>query len=328
MKLAIMGCGPGGSYLYRLLRLRKPEVEIDLFDIPHTTDCGIKSCGWAVAFPQFAALCREIGLPLDTCILKRHDRVSIEGVELKANLAVIDKPLLIKWMLEGKRPRIPEAQLDQYDRIIDATGQRAYLPSYSPRSVDAIETRTKVNSPMLPTAFINDNGGYTWLIPLNNGEAHLGSLSPRGIDESKREMGKLRAEIDAGSTICVCQEQIWVSGPILPFTQGNVWGLGQSIGLVEPLSGIGITPAMDSARIMVENWDDPVSYEREILSRYSYMVRQALIVEKLIRRQKPNILDAFLSWRASHISGIYPSVIDLVRLVRTALKSRRIKGVR
>lgn len=226
MKIAIMGCGPGGSYLYRLLRQTKPEVEIDLFDIPHTTDCSIKPCGWAVGFLQFAALCREVGLLPDTCILKRYDRVIIEGMELKANVAVIDKPLLIKWMLDGKRPRIPETQLGQYDRIIDATGQRAYLPSYSPRGIDAIETRTKVSSPRLPAAFINDNGGYTWLIPLNNGEAHLGSFSPQGIDQSKREMAKLRAEIDVGSTICVCQGRIWVSGPILPFTQGNVWGLG------------------------------------------------------------------------------------------------------
>lgn len=88
---------------------------------------------------------------------------------------------------------------------------------------------------------------------------------------------------------------------------------------MEPLTGIGITPAMDSARLMVENWDDSVSYERELLSRYSYMVRQARIGRRLVRGQKPNILDAFLSWRANYTTCIYPSVIDLIRLVRIGL---------
>jgi len=316
-----MGCGPGGSYLYRLLRLRKPEVEIDLFDIPHTTSCGLKPCGWAVSFPQFEVLVRDIELVPDRYVLGRYGRVIIEGVELKANIAVIDKPLLIKQMLEGGKPRVPKRRLGKYDRIIDATGQRVYLPSYSPRIIDAIETRAKVSSqPMLPTAFLNDDGGYSWLIPLNSGEAHLGSLSPWGIDRSKRGMEKLRAEINAGATICVCQGQIWASGPILPFTQGNVWGLGQSIGLVAPAITIGITPAMDSARIMVENWDDPVSYEKEILSRYSYMVRLAQVVQRLATGQKPNILDVFLSWRASRTVGIYPSVVGLIKLGRKAVK--------
>jgi hypothetical protein len=302
------------------LRLRRPEVEIDLFDIAHTTSCGIKPCGWAVSFPQFIDLCREIDIFPDTFIMKRYDRVIIEGMELKADIAVIDKPLLIKRMLDDERPAIPESQLGQYDRIIDATGQRVYLPSYSARTVAAIEVRAKVSSPMLPTAFLSDKGGHSWLIPLNNGEAHLGSISPRGIDESQREMGKLQAEINAGSTLCVCQGQIWASGPIRPFKRGNVWGLGESIGLVEPLTGIGITPAMDSARLMIESWDDPVRYEREILSRYSYMVRLARIVRGLAGGQKANILDVFSSRRAIRTIGIYPNVIDLIRLGRKAVK--------
>jgi flavin-dependent dehydrogenase len=255
--------------------------------------------------------------------MKKYDRVIIEGIELKADLAVIDKPLLIERMLDGERPAILESQLGQYDRVIDATGQRVYLPSYSARTVSTIELRAKVSSPMLPTAFLSDGGGYSWLIPLNNGEAHLGSLSPRGIDESQREIGKLQEEIDVGSTLCACQGQIWVSGPIRPFKRGNIWGLGESIGLVEPLTGIGITPAMDSARLMIENWDDALRYEREILSRYYYMVRLARIVQRLAGGHKANILDVFLSRMATRTIGIYPNVVDLIRLGRKAVKLRR-----
>ena len=90
--------------------------------------------------------------------------------------------------------------------------------------------------------------------------------------------------------------------------------------MVEPLTGFGITPAMDSARLMIESWDDPVSYEREILSRYSYMVRLVRIVQRLAGGQKANILDVFSSRRAIRTIGIYPNVIDLIRLGRKAVK--------
>ncbi len=237
--------------------------------------------------------------------------------------SVIDKPLLIKRMLGKKRPGIPEAQLGQYDRIIDATGQRVYLPSYSPHSIGAIEIRTKVSSPMLPTAFTNDNGGYTWLIPLNNGEAHLGSFSPQGIDEAKREAGKLQAEINAGPTICVCQERIWTSGPILPFTQGNIWGLGQSIGLVDPVIGAGIIPAMDSARMMVENWDNLAAYQKQVSQTYNCMSREARIVKCLADGRMPRISDTPSLRKAAHQTGIYPDFVQIIKLLRLAVNAAK-----
>ena len=318
MKVAIMGCGPGGSYLYCLLKRRKPEVEVELFDVPHATRCGIQPCGWAVSFPLFHGLLREIALVPDRYVLGRYGQMVIDGIRLRANIAVIDKPLLIKHMLANESPqKIPVNQLDKYDRVIDATGQRAFLPSCEVRVIEAIENRVKVGSLVAPAAFLNNNSwGYSWLIPLGNGEAHFGSLSLRGAAECRRELERLRTELSLGPAICACQGQIWSSGAILPFTHGNVWGLGQSIGLVEPMSGAGITPAMDSARIMVENWDDPVSYEKVVLSRYSSMVRMAQVVHKLVRGEAPTILDAFLSRGASNIVGIYPGITGLIRLVR------------
>ncbi len=62
MRVEIMGCGSGGSYLYRLLEQRKREVAVGLFDMRPDTVCGIKSCGWGVSSTALAALCREVAV--------------------------------------------------------------------------------------------------------------------------------------------------------------------------------------------------------------------------------------------------------------------------
>ena len=322
MEIAIMGCGPSGSYLYRLLKQRRPEVKADLFNIKPDTKCGVKSCGWGVNFSIFANLCYEAGLDPNRYVLTLYHKAVVEDMPIKANLAVINKPLFIEHMISGTKIQAPPP-VREYDRIIDATSSRAYLGcACETFHYDAVETRVRLRRPIPPTGFINTNGGYSWVIPLGDSTAHLGSLSTWGRQEVEREIEKTKRRIDVGSTICECSASIWCAGLATPFTKGNVWGLGESIGLVDPVTGVGITLAMDSARMMIENWDDPVNYEREILSRYSYMMRQARIMQKLVHRQKPNILDTFLLHRASHLTGMYPSVMDVIRLVRAVVKSR------
>lgn len=41
-RIVIMGCGPGVAYLYTLLRHRKPELVVEIFDLAHHTAFGIK----------------------------------------------------------------------------------------------------------------------------------------------------------------------------------------------------------------------------------------------------------------------------------------------
>lgn len=314
MLVAIMGCGPGGSYLYRLLRQRKPEVKVELFDIVPDTMCGIKSCGWGVSLSIFANLLNVIGLEARKYLMAFYDQVIVEDLKIRANLAMINKPLLIKDLLNGAEIHTPPIPVGKdYNRIIDATGRRAYLGyDHEDRKYFAVETRVVFQTKILPTTFIH-NSGYSWVVSLGNDTAHLGSLSTLGKKEANEEMEKTRIKVGAGRVICSCDAVIWAAGPVLPFVKGNVWGLGESIGLVSPVVGTGITPAMDSARIMLEYFDDPIGYEKEVLRKYGYMKNEVGIAIRVWQGKKQKILDIIPLKKMCRLSGACPSIIEIIK---------------
>ena len=92
----------------------------------------------------------------------------------------------------------------------------------------------------------------------------------------------------ASQVLCSCTGQIRCHGPVPPFSEGKIWGLGEAIGLVDPIAGAGIVPAMTSAKLMVENWESAQDYERQVWRRYSYMVREARAVLKFLAGEWPS----------------------------------------
>ena len=313
MNIAIMGCGPGGSYLYSLLRQRKPEVKVGLFDIVPDTMCRTKSCCWGVNFSTFADLCHEVGFEIEKYLMVLHDQVIIEDIKVKANLAVINKPLFIKHLINGAEihtPPIPDG--NDYNRIIDATGRRAYLGhGHENMKYYAVETRVKMQT-KIPIVFIS-NTGYSWVMPLGDGTAHLGSLSRLGQREADKEVEKTRIKVNAGSVVCTCDAIICSAGPVLPFVKGNIWGLGESIGLVSPIVGTGITPAMDSARTMLEHFDDPKGYEEEVLRKYGYMKNEVGIATRVWQGKMPRVLDIIPLRKAGCLAGACPSITETIK---------------
>lgn len=318
-----MGCGSGGSYLYRLLRQKKPNLEVRLFDVQHATACGIKGCGWGVSWPRFVSLCHEVAMDPEEYVLMRYDHILIDHLRVGANVAMVDKPRLIKNMLAGVRPLNPsEAALDTCERIIDATGvDRAYLsPRIGLAAVDAVQIRITTESLPCPMVFTHGDGGYTWLFPLGDGEAHLGIVSPQGMNIAAESVNTAKRAMEIGQVLCSCTGRIWRSGPVLPFTEGKTWGLGEAIGLIDPISGAGIVPAMTSAKIMVSNWENAKDYERQAWDEYSYMVSEARIVTRLAARKRPAYRDMFLPRRAFDNIGINP---DFRQLVRGIIRARK-----
>ena len=322
-RIAIMGGGSGGAYLYRLLRQRRPELELTLFDRPSPNPCGAKGCAWGLARPLFTQLCADIGFVPGKYVFESYDHVIVNGRRLKADLLIIDKPTLLRDLLEGAKLLDPSiARLDDFSRVIDATGsERAYLPKISATPiVSAVQVRLKVKAPEAPTAVFNPGGGYSWLFPIGHDEVHLGSLSPWGLDAAKKELQSMMEKNGRSKAECSCRGEIRCHGPVTPFVEGKVWGIGEAIGLVDPVTGAGIIPAMVSAGLLLGNWDSPPAYEREVLRRYSYMTKEASVLNNLAAGRPLSSSDLFFPKQALETIGLKPGFFDLVGLVTHAAR--------
>jgi flavin-dependent dehydrogenase len=321
-RVAIMGCGSGGSFLYRLLRQRKPNLEITLYDKASSNACGAKGCAWGVARPLLSQLCTEAGIALEKYIIGKYDHVLINGKRLKADLVIIDKPALIRDFIASATIHDPATvQFDIFDRVIDATGfERAFLPPVEAKPiVSALQVRLKAKAPEAPTAVFNPGGGYSWLFPIGTDEVHVGSLSPKGFDAARDELKPMMAD-SPSKAVCSCQGKIRCHGPVPPFISGKIWGIGEAIGLVDPVTGAGIIPAMTSAKLLVDNWESPAGYERAVMQRYSYISKEAGVLNHLIAGQPLTSGDLFFPKQALDTIGIKPSFFELVGLVMQGAK--------
>ncbi len=313
--------------MYALLRHKMPELEVVTFNLNPNTTCGIKGCAWGASWRQFAKLSSYVDIDAEKYVIGRYDHILINQIKIKANVVIIDKPLLIKDLLDGASPLDPsEADFTEYERIVDATGvSRAYLSSQQkPSLVNSIQLRTTSTSITCPMVFVNRTGGYAWLFPLGKDEAHIGSLSPEGINAATRELDRIRNTLVAGSVRCSCSATICYSGPVYPFIKGKIWGLGEAIGLVDPIACAGIVPAMNSAKLMGENWDNGYRYEKKIWQYYSYMLDEVKTVSKIRRGEKLLYRDVLLPHRAFDTLGIYPSFPQKIKVVSMI---RKIQGI-
>ena len=55
----------------------------------------------------------------------------------------------------------------------------------------------------------------------------------------------------------------------MPYSDGNIVGVGESIGTVFPLLGEGIIPSMECADILVDNVDNIPEYERQVAKHFA-----------------------------------------------------------
>ena len=251
MKVAILGSGVSGSLVYRLLR--EKGINVSLFGKKWETACTIRPCAWGVRRSVFLDLCDSTGLTGNEYILERHNSFRINGVKMPCDMITIDKPKLLRE-LNGGNYSYSATDLNQYDQVIDATGigrNGATRYCYQQMIVDKCDLSAQVR--LLP------HMTCSWAFPM--GESyHLGVFSNRIIPDRRPD----------SNTICECRSSFVVGMP-KKLVVGNTWLVGESAGIIDPITGSGILPAMISARILVNNWGDPPGYEQEIFSKFGYM---------------------------------------------------------
>jgi len=313
-RILIAGAGIAGSYLWRLL-VRKgmnPE-DIRIVDPGSRTRCGIAPCAFGIT-RQFFPLCREVGLNPDKYIFASPPVGYLNRMKLdvKGLMFSIDKPALIRDLLEGATIASSPGEMAA-DRIIDATGtERAYIGKYEKDVLfPCIQRKVEFTQPSELREY-NHHVGYSWIFPLEGNCAHVGIGSTTYDTEQMKKVVEELAQ--GGKTLCSCRGYIRGTGLILPLVRGNVWAVGEAGGIVEPLSGAGIVPAIESAKLLVEHWDDPGGYEAAITKKYGWFRKTSGLVREWQDRGALNVRKLMGLWKeCAELAGIEPGISNLVR---------------
>jgi flavin-dependent dehydrogenase len=320
LKIAIMGAGMTGAYLYRLLQGRNHTVSI--FDKRLVTRCGLTPCAWGTS-RGFRELVTDSGLDPSRYILQRFDTIVLEGLRLRADLLTFDKQRLIQDLLQGAAADYSPPDFGEFDRVIDATGvARALLPPLEEDLIlPCIQYRVETEIPF-------DNQiklgriGYAWCFPLSDREYHLGCGSllsdPRPVLKGLNWMDNR----DSQKILCACEGSIRLTAPFYsqPFVAtgaaGEVWGVGEAIGCVAPLAGDGIVPGMKSVQLLMKWWDDPSGYTRAVLKEFDWMKPERAVIDKLRKNRALGLNDARVLKRNSRRMGMQVGLKEAVALLK------------
>ncbi|QYZ78299.1 hypothetical protein E2N92_02055 [Methanofollis formosanus] len=274
-----------GSFLAS--RLSDAGHAVDLYDRPVQTACGAAPCAW-MATRDFPAVLEGEGLEPEDYVTERFDAFLFQGQRVTADLMTIQKPALIADLREGAGVRTGPLDPAGYDRIVDATGTaRAYLPPIGGDDLcRCVQFRVRGGKGEVLPAVRYVRGGYAWSFPLGSDERHVGCLShladPSGL------IGKT-GFLD-GERLCACRSRLRVTSPYraLPFVSGKVWGVGEAIGCTYPLVGDGIVPALVSARLLLDHFEDPAGYTRAVLDAFPAMQRERALLERMKGGRRPS----------------------------------------
>jgi flavin-dependent dehydrogenase len=322
-RTAIAGAGITGAYLYRLLRNR--GYPVDLYDVRKGTGCGLHPCAWGTS-GDFMQLVTASGLDPKKYVLRKFGHVLMDDVRIRADLMTIDKPGLVRDLLQGADVNYTPLDTSGYDRVIDATGvSRAFLPSLEDDIIlSCVQYRIKTHE-SLENRIRLGAIGYAWSFPLSDKVYHVGCGSL--VENAHEIMAKLNWLGTASpcldrEILCECEGKIRLTGPrkSLPFVTRygsmNVWGMGEAIGCVAPLAGDGIAPGMKSARILMDTWENPEQYTRAVLKEFQWMEAERRIIDKLVKSERLGIPDAWVLKKNSRRMGMRVGIKEASRLMR------------
>jgi flavin-dependent dehydrogenase len=115
-------------------------------------------------------------------------------------------------------------------------------------------------------------------------------------------------------TICSCRGYIRGTGLILPLVQGNTWAVGEAGGIIEPISGAGIVPAIESAKLLLEHWHDPKGYEAALTKKYGWLRKTSELVKEWQDKGALNTRKLLGLWKeCAELAGFNPGIFNIAR---------------
>lgn len=286
MKFAIAGAGVAGSYLANLLQRRGHQVEVFESSRP---EGHWPVCAWGASRHMLAKFSEQAGLDFERYILHVGQRLRmdlpndrVEHLDLKG-LVTYDKnrwehDLMkgteIKYGVKVTRETFP---LEKYDHVLDCTGlHRTLLPkSKEDFLIPAYEYLLEGvrGEDEFYTLGYKGAKGYFWYFPLGDGRGYMGAgdLDKKylGIDEFFKRHPEARVAKKIGRPIRLAPPK-----RMEPFFDGNVIGVGESIGCVFPMLGEGIIPSLICCDMFLDALGsdefDAEKYRKKVLAYFSY----------------------------------------------------------
>ena len=173
------------------------------------------------------------------------------------------------WQSFGKKDLT-----SKYDLVVDCTGfHRTYLPRikndfFLPTYEYKIQYEDKVPYDDFFVHAFKGMSGYFWYFPLGEKTAHIGAgdYNKNHIVETDKFLKK-----HGGKIVKTVGRPIRLATPenCMPYSDGNIVGVGESIGTVFPLLGEGIIPSMECADLLVDNVDNIAEYERQVAKHFA-----------------------------------------------------------
>src|ERR671911_1562797 len=287
MNFAIAGAGVAGSYLGNMLQKRGHDV--DIFEA-YKKDHHWPVCAWGASRHMLERFSKQAGLDFSNYIFHVGQQLKIElpnnneeSLELKG-LVTYNK---LGWEIDllknvkvtyGVKVTREVFAFDKYDYIVDCTGlHRSLLPkSGQDFLIPAYEYLLENVRGADDFYVIGYKGakGYFWYFPLGDGRGYMGAgdieKKYHGIETFFKQHPEAKVVKKIGRPIRLAPPK-----RMEPFFDGNIIGVGESIGCVFPMLGEGIIPSLLCCNIFLDvfakskNFDFKL-YRNLVLKKFNY----------------------------------------------------------
>jgi flavin-dependent dehydrogenase len=288
MHFAIAGAGVAGSYLANMLQKRGHDV--DVFEASKKQHHW-PVCAWGASRHMLEKFSDQAGLNFDNYIFHVGQKLRIqlpnnteEWLELKG-LATYNKydweddllkHINVTYGFKVARETFP---FDKYDYIIDCTGlHRSLLPKSGQDFLIPAYEYLLENVQRLEEFYVisyKAAKGYFWYFPLDNHRAYMGAGDIEkkyyGIEAFFKQHPEAKIVKKVGRPI-----RLAPPNRMEPFYDGNVVGVGESIGCVFPMLGEGIIPSLICCDLFLDVLEkskgkfDFKQYRKRVLDRFDY----------------------------------------------------------
>jgi flavin-dependent dehydrogenase len=288
MHIAIAGAGVAGSYLGSMLRRRGHDVEI--FEAAKK-EHHWPVCAWGASKHMLEKFSDQAGLDFAKYVFHVGKRLRMElpndneeYLDLKGLVTYnkhgwendLLKDVKVTFGAKVTREAFP---FDNYDYVIDCTGlHRTLLPkSDQDFLIPAYEYLLENVRGIDEFYVIGYKGakGYFWYFPLGDGRGYMGAGDVQkkyyGVDEFFKEHPEAKIVKKIGRPIRLAPPK-----RMEPFYDGNIIGVGESIGCVFPMLGEGIIPSLICCDIFLDVLDSSKGkfnfkeYRKKVLDRFDY----------------------------------------------------------